>query len=61
MPLWPSGRVGGHRMKGDKAVAPMAWVEPVALGTFYETVLRPDYESVGLPVSRPAQPARAAT
>jgi len=57
-PLWPSRGRGGRRVKGEQAVAPMVWGEPVALGTFYETILMPAYAAVGLPVSRPAQPAR---
>jgi len=60
-PLWPSRGRGGRRVKGEQAVAPMVWGEPVALGTFYETILMPAYEAVGLPVSHPAQPARPAT
>ncbi len=60
-PLWPSRGSGGRRVKGEQAVAPMVWGEPVALGTFYETILMPAYEAVGLPVSRPAQPPRLAT
>jgi len=60
-PLWPSRGRGGRRVKGEKAVAPMVWDEPVALGAFYETILMPAYEAVGLPVSHPAQPARPAT
>jgi len=60
-PLWPSRGSGGRRVKGEQAVAPMVWGEPVALGTFYETILMPAYAAVGLPVSRPAQAARPAT
>jgi len=60
-PLWPSRAAGGRRVKGGQAVAPTLWGEPVALGTFYETVVMPAHAAHGLPVSRPAQPARPAT
>ncbi|MFF1555306.1 tyrosine-type recombinase/integrase [Rhodococcus erythropolis] len=54
-PLWPSRAVGGSRAKGQRAVAQLDWSEPVALGTFYETILRPAYATVGLPISLPPQ------
>jgi len=60
-PLWPSRAAGGRRAKGGQAVAPTWWGEPVALGTFYEAVMMPAHAAHGLPVSRPAQPARPAT
>lgn len=53
-PLWPSRGVGGTRAKGQRAVAPLDWSQPVHLGTFYDTILRPAYAEAGLPISAPA-------
>ncbi len=60
-PLWPSRGVGGNRTLGKPTVAPLRWAEPIAMGTYYETILRPAYEQAGLPISRPARPAVPAT
>lgn len=67
-PLWPSRRNGGgYRAEGQRYAVPHDWAQPPALGTFYDTILKPALEAVGLPVSRPAQaatrrtPARPAT
>jgi integrase len=30
------------------------WSKPLAMGTFYDTILKPALEAVGLPASRPA-------
>lgn len=56
-PLWPSRTTGGSRTKGEKAIAPLDWSQPVAFSTFYETIFRPALVSVGLPVSNPEVPA----
>ncbi|WP_431815706.1 tyrosine-type recombinase/integrase [Gordonia jacobaea] len=54
-PLWPSRRNGGgHRAAGQRYAVPLDWSQPVFMGTFYDTILKPALEAVGLPASRPA-------
>jgi integrase len=54
-PLWPSRKNGGgYRAKGQRYAVPLDWSEPLAMGTFYDTIFRPALEAVGLPASRPA-------
>lgn len=54
-PLWPNRKNGGgYRAKGERYAVPLDWTEPVYMGTFYETILKPALEAVGLPASRPA-------
>lgn len=67
-PLWPSRKNGGgHRAAGHRYAVPFDWTQPLAPGTFYDTVFRPALAAVGLPASAPAidatdnAPARPAT
>ena len=54
-PLWPSrNNGGGYRAKGQRYAVPLDWSQPLAMGTFYDTILKPALEAVGLPASRPA-------
>jgi integrase len=54
-PLWPSRKNGGgYRAEGVRYAVPLDWSQPLAMGTFYDTILKPALESVGLPASRPA-------
>lgn len=54
-PLWPSRKNGGgYRAAGERYAVPLDWSQPLALGTFYDTILKPALEAVGLPASRPA-------
>lgn len=54
-PLWPSRKNGGgYRATGARYAVPLDWSQPLALGTFYDTILKPALEAVGLPASRPA-------
>lgn len=54
-PLWPSRKNGGgHRAVGQRYAVPLDWSQPLALGTFYDTILKPALEAVGLPATRPA-------
>jgi integrase len=54
-PLWPSrNNGGGYRAKGERYVVPLDWSQPLAMGTFYDTIVKPALEAVGLPASRPA-------
>ncbi|WP_216638672.1 hypothetical protein [Mycobacterium colombiense] len=53
-PLWPNRALGGSRRRGRLAVASLDFSEPVDAGAFYENLLRPALEAVGLPASRPA-------
>jgi integrase len=59
-PLWPSRALGGARRRGCRAIAPLDYTEPVDTTAFYKNVLRPALAAVGLPASRPAQPATTA-
>ncbi|MDO3637633.1 tyrosine-type recombinase/integrase [Mycolicibacterium arseniciresistens] len=55
-PLWPSRKNGGgHRAEGQRYAVLLDWSEPLAMGTFYDTILKPALEAVGLPASRPAK------
>ncbi|BDH56110.1 hypothetical protein MTP03_10490 [Tsukamurella sp. PLM1] len=36
---------------------PLDWSQPLAMGTFYDTILKPALIAVGLPASQPAKPA----
>lgn len=64
-PLWPSRKNGGgYRRAGQRYAVPLDWSQPIAMGTFYETIFRPALVAVGLPASAPeipAQPASAAS
>ncbi|GFG67914.1 site-specific integrase [Mycobacterium kubicae] len=53
-PLWPNCALGGSRQRGQLAVAPIDFSEPVDTGAFYKNVFCPALEAVGLPASRPA-------
>ncbi|MGW5522710.1 tyrosine-type recombinase/integrase [Gordonia sp. NPDC003950] len=54
-PLWPSRKNGGgYRAKGTRYAVPLDWTQPVFMGTFYDTILKPALEAVGLPARRPA-------
>ncbi|WP_370499879.1 tyrosine-type recombinase/integrase [Mycolicibacterium sp. jd] len=54
-PLWPSRKNGGgYRAVGERYAVPLDWSQPLALGTFYDTILKPALEAVGLPATRPA-------
>ena len=59
-PLWPSRKNGGgYRAAGQRYAVPYDWTQPLAMGTFYDTILKPALEAVGLPASHPAAPASA--
>jgi integrase len=54
-PLWPSRKNGGGcRATGERYAVPLDWSQPLAMGTFYDTIVKPALEAVGLPASRPA-------
>ncbi len=54
-PLWPSRKNGGgYRAAGQRYAVPYDWMQPLAMGTFYDTIMKPALEAVGLPASRPA-------
>lgn len=60
-PLWPSRQNGGgYRAKGERYAVPHDWSQPPAMGTFYDTIVKPALEAVGLPVSAPATDDRPA-
>ena len=49
-PLWPSRKNGGgNRPKGKRYAVPFDWTQPIAMGTFGDTIFKPALESVGLP------------
>ena len=55
-PLWPNRRNGGgHRAEGQRYAVPLDWSQPLALGSFYDTIMKPALEAIGLPASRPAR------
>lgn len=57
-PLWPSRKNGGgYRATGQRYAVPLDWSRPLALGAFYDTIMKPALEAVGLPASRPATQA----
>ncbi|MGB0971073.1 MAG: tyrosine-type recombinase/integrase [Mycobacterium sp.] len=61
-PLWPSRKNGGSfRPEGQRYTVPHDWSQPLAMGTFYETIFKPALEAVGLPASRPASVAEDGT
>lgn len=61
-PLWPScNNGGGYRAKGQRYAVPLDWSQPLAMGTFYDTILKAALEAVGLPASRPANKDTPAT
>jgi integrase len=61
-PLWPSrNNGGGYRAKGERYAVPLDWSQPLAMGTFYDTILKPALEAVGLPATRPASTDAPAT
>lgn len=61
-PLWPSrNNGGGYRAKGERYAVPPDWSQPLAMGAFYDTILKPALEAVGLPASRPATASAPAT
>lgn len=51
-PRWKNG--GGHRAARQRYAVPLDWLQPLELGTFFETVLAPALVQVGLAVSEPA-------
>lgn len=54
-PLWPSRKNGGgYRAEGARYAVPLDWSQPLAMGTFYDTIMKPALEAIGLPASRPA-------
>jgi integrase len=54
-PLWPSRKNGGgYRAAGQRYAVPFDWSQPLAMGTFYDTIFKPALEAVGLPASWPA-------
>lgn len=54
-PLWPSRKNGGgYRAAGQRYAVPLDWTQPLHMGTFYDTIMKPALEAVGLPASRPA-------
>lgn len=61
-PLWPSRKNGGgYRATGQRYAVPLDWSQPLAMGTFYDTILKPALEAIGLPASRPAYKAKDGT
>ena len=61
-PLWPSRRNGGgYRREGERYAVPLDWAQPLALGSFYDTIMKPALEAIGLPASRPATAGTPAT
>ncbi|MFI5501703.1 hypothetical protein ACIA5E_21795 [Nocardia asteroides] len=53
-PLWPSRQnCGGLRLPGQRVAVPFDWSQPMAMGTFYDTILKPALVAVGLPASSP--------
>lgn len=54
-PLWSSRKNGGgYRQAGERYAVPLDWSQPLAMGTFYDTILKPALSAVGLPASQPA-------
>ncbi|MFD3461657.1 tyrosine-type recombinase/integrase [Nocardia fluminea] len=53
--LWPSRQnCGGLRLAGQRVAVPFDWSQPMAMGTFYDTIFKPALLAVGLPASAPA-------
>jgi integrase len=60
--LWPSRKNGGgYRAQGQRYAVPLDWSQPLAMGAFYDTIVKPALEAVGLPASRPATATSPAT
>ncbi|CAA0132186.1 Uncharacterised protein [Mycolicibacterium vanbaalenii] len=54
-PLWPSRNDGGgYRAKGERCAVPLNWLQPLVMGAFHDTILKPALEAVGRPASRTA-------
>ncbi|MBP2205201.1 integrase [Rhodococcus percolatus] len=54
-PLWPTRKNGGgYRAKGTRYAVPLDWSQQLAMGTFYDTIMKPALEAIGLPASRPS-------
>ncbi|MFE3360710.1 tyrosine-type recombinase/integrase, partial [Streptomyces californicus] len=61
-PVWPSRQnCGGLRLPGQRVAVPFDWSQPMAMGTFYDTIMKPALVAVGLPASAPEVPATATT
>lgn len=61
-PLWPSRKNGGgYRAAGERYAVPLDWSQPLAMGSFYDTIFRPALVAVGLPASAPADGDTPAT
>ncbi|WP_308160109.1 hypothetical protein [Mycolicibacterium goodii] len=59
-PLWPSRKNGGgYRAAGERYAVPLDWSQPLAVGVFYDTIMKRALEAIGLPASRPATSATA--
>lgn len=57
-PLWPSRKNGGgYRRAGQRYAVPLDWSQPMMMGGFYDTIMKPALVAVGLPVSAPETPA----
>ena len=47
-PLWPSRtNGGGFRAAGERYAVSFDWSQPIAMGTFYDTIFRPALVAVG--------------
>ena len=57
-PLWPSATTAAGTARRERYAVPLDWSQPLALGTFYDTIVKPALEAVGLPASRPARLSR---
>ena len=54
-PLWPNRKNGGgHRAREKRYAVPLDWSQPVAMGTFYDTIMKPALKAIDVPASRPA-------
>ncbi|MBF6270735.1 hypothetical protein [Nocardia farcinica] len=61
-PLWPSRvKGGGHRVARQRYAVPFDWSQPMAMGTFYDTIFEPALLAVGLPATRPRSLSTAST
>lgn len=61
-PVWPSRQnCGGLRLRGQRVAVPFDWSQPMAMGTFYDTIMKPALVAVGLPASSPEVPATDTT
>lgn len=58
-PLWPSRKNGGGcRATGQRYAVPLDWSQSLAMGTLYDTILKPALEAIGLPASQRAHKAK---